>query len=453
MAVKRNRQNTLVWLCLKQLFLSALFVFAEIIVFVVLFYIGLNNHIILPANYSEQILIKNKDTISRSNPFNEMLIPHTCFYGIFDLDKNYKKGNLNEKLQKDATTFLKNRELAQNRYFLIERENEYCVVCYDISAHFASPILHNFCPKLEFTIIILFIIVFVAIILLNAAYFSKKLKKELIPLLEAVEQIRNKELEFKIKHSGIKELDAVLVSLDDMKTALSESLKKEWQTEQKRKSHISALAHDIKTPLTIIKGNAELIKEEDILAKVYQYSNHINNSADKIERYIQLLIDATKNNFTMNMQIETINLAVFIEEIISEAKNLCKTKKIELISKTMNVEKTITADKELLLRAILNIIKDAVEHSSFDSKIYVDFSYADKKFIVETEDFGTGFTPEALKNAKNQFYTEKKERAKEHYGLGMYVADTVAKNYNGSIEYYNKPNQTGAVVLFLVRAE
>jgi K+-sensing histidine kinase KdpD len=79
-------------------------------------------------------------------------------------------------------------------------------------------------------------------------------------------------------------------------------------------------------------------------------------------------------------------------------------------------------------------------------KLYVD--YTDNNLVISIEDFGKGFTHESLKYARDQFYTDKTERSEEHYGLGMYFASNVAEKYNGSVTYYNKPDQTGAVVIF-----
>ena len=59
--------------------------------------------------------------------------------------------------------------------------------------------------------------------------------------------------------SGIKEFDDCLSAINDMRDALRESLEKQWKTEQEKKQQMSALAHDIKTPLTIVRGNACLL--------------------------------------------------------------------------------------------------------------------------------------------------------------------------------------------------
>ncbi len=447
MEVKKFRYNTLFYLFLKQLLRLSVGIFIEIFVLILLVYIGLSIGFILPANYSQHYLKQNEIIISKSVPFDKNLIPHTCKYGLFDFDGNYLSGDFSNDVLEDAKEFIKDSNAANRRFFLIERASGYCVVNYDISAHFASYTLDKIFPKLELMLLVSFVLFFILIVINSALSFGRRLKKELKPVLDEIGQIQNRELNLERKNSRIKEFNDILLSLYDMEIALSESLKKEWETEQKRKSNISALAHDIKTPLTIMKGNAELIVEEDNIAKIYQFAEIINNNADKIERYIKLLIDETKNNLT-NECGEKINLSAIIEDIINESEALCKTSNIELITRNTVTDLEVIVNRDLLERAVLNLIKNAVEHTITNRMIELDFKCIDDKFIVSIEDYGVGFTCEALKYAKNQFYTEKSERNEEHYGIGMYFANNVAETYNGSITYYNKPNQTGSVVVF-----
>ncbi|MDZ4957113.1 hypothetical protein GNF51_15170, partial [Clostridium perfringens] len=126
-----------------------------------------------------------------------------------------------------AKAFIKQQNTSNRRFFLIERENGYCIVNYDISAHFSSYTLHKMFPNPELMIFILFIIVLIITVIKNAVQFGKKLKRELEPLFDEIHQIQEKELNVEHKNSEIKEFDDILLALYDMKTALSQSLKKE----------------------------------------------------------------------------------------------------------------------------------------------------------------------------------------------------------------------------------
>lgn len=450
MELKKWKSNTLFSMFLKQLFWLSVGVFIEIFAFVALFYLGLTIGFILPADYSQNYLERNKTLISKSEPFDKALIPHTCSYGLFDFDGNYLTGDFSNAVVKDAKAFINDSNSTDRRFFLIETANGYCIVNYDISAHFTSYMLDKLFPKLELLLLVLFVFIFIIIVTNSALSFGRKLKKELEPVLYEIGQIQNREINLEHNNSKIKEFNDILLSLYDMKIALSQSLKKEWETEQKRKSNISAIAHDIKTPLTIIKGNSELIMEEDNIAEIYQFADVINNNSDKIEKYIKLLIDETKNNVSDDSE-EKSNLNKVITDIIHESEALCKTKCIELIISKTELDAEINVNKDLIERAVINLVRNAVEHTISEKIIKLNMECIDKRFIVKVEDYGNGFTREALKYAKNQFYTEKSERSEEHYGIGMYFANMVAEKYNGSLTYYNKTNQIGSVVVFDIK--
>lgn len=447
MVLKKFKTNTLFWFFLKQLLLLDICILLEIFVFLVLATIGFDSGFILPANYSEHYLERNKEKIAESEPFDSTLIPHTCQYGLFDTKGNYLSGNFNKTVLEEAKLYLKDAKAVEGFYFFIQRAGGTCVIKYDIAAHFSSPVLHKLFPRLELMMIILFLVVFVIISVNNALLFGKRLKKEIEPVVEEIAQIQTRELNGKQKKSKIKEINDIFLSIYDMESALAQSLKKEWETEQKRKSNISALAHDIKTPLTIIKGNSELIKEEKDISEIYQLADIIDDHSDKIERYIKLLIEETNHPFSEE-RAEEVPLISLVADIQAESEALCRANGISLIVSNPVTGGVAFINRDSVVRAVMNLIKNAAEHTSVDDRIKLSFRYSGGRFGVEVEDYGKGFTREALKYAKNQFYTEKYERSEEHYGLGMYYANSVAEGYMGKLMYYNKPGQTGAVVVF-----
>ena len=80
-----------------------------------------------------------------------------------------------------------------------------------------------------------------------------------------------------------------------MRTALKDSLERQWKTEQEKNRQMAALAHDIKTPLTVVRGNAELLSEKALAAEQKNYVGYIINSALQMQDYVQTLIEATKS--------------------------------------------------------------------------------------------------------------------------------------------------------------
>ena len=102
------------------------------------------------------------------------------------------------------------------------------------------------------------------VIIILTARFAKNLRTQLTPLFEATAEVSKQNLDFEVGHAKIKEFEDVLASFSDMKDNLKISLERQWKTEQTQKELIAALAHDLKTPLTVIQGNADLLTETNL---------------------------------------------------------------------------------------------------------------------------------------------------------------------------------------------
>ncbi|MBE5961623.1 MAG: HAMP domain-containing histidine kinase [Lachnospiraceae bacterium] len=448
MELIKKREQSLFLMFLRQVLWISAAIFMEVVVLGGGFLLLLNRGVLLPANYSEYYLESHKEEIATSSTFPAELIPHTCRYGLFDEEGSYLEGNLSKNQIEDIKDAILNQATLNYCFVSVRRQQELCVILYDVSAHFASPTLHRMIPNPELMAILLFVAVFILNIIGNAFYFGKKLQKELQPLIEEVDEIKRRELFLKPRKSGVKEFASLLDALTQMKTALSESLEKEWKTEQRRKDNISSLAHDIKTPLTIIKGNAELIQEEDTLRDIYGYAEEINASSDRIERYIRLLIDETKN--MENREDKILSSEKLAHELISQADALCRANQTILLTNKAVLNGEVKGDSERMIRAVINIIMNAIEYTREPKQVKLSCKEVKEHLIFEVEDYGSGFTPEALRHASEQFYTQKKERQGEHYGLGMYFASCVADEHQGSLSYSNKEDHGGAIVTWSI---
>lgn len=440
-----KREKTLFFLFLKQVIGIVAAVVVELAIFIIMFSIGLNMGIILPADYTENYLFRIENQIADTTPFPKELIPETCEYGLFDFSGKYITGNVEntDKLEK----VLKGKE-HHNGYKVIKREDGYCIIHYSVEAHFSSPVLHDMFPHLEVTTIGLFLVLVVVTLGVNAWGFGKKLRRKLRPLLEEIEHIKDKELIATSTKSDIREFNEVLFALNEMKEALGASLKREWEAEQRRKDNISALAHDIKTPVTIIKGNVELLQEEKDIEQIYRYAAVINANTDRIEHYIGLLINETKNIEDNNI----MSLQELLANIKTQSKMLCETEQIPIVinEDTLDHSKRKIKDSEQILRAVMNMVTNAIDYTDSEKGIALSLYKENKRIHLKVEDYGPGFSNEALCHATEQFYTEKKERSGMHYGLGLYFAKSVAKEQNGELCIENKEDGTGAEVTFIL---
>jgi signal transduction histidine kinase len=363
-------------------------------------------------------------------------------------------GNFTVEQSKQVWIDAKNNQnsmLDDRHYKLFNRKDGICIVKYSIRAQFDSPLLKKYFANAKLFGIALFFLLFTGEVLLLAAMFARYLSKEIKILMEVTDNIKRKNLEFESKHSRIREIEEVIDSLNDMKNALKDSLEKQWNMEKSRKNQISALAHDIKTPLTIIKGNAELIKENSREVDNIKYDDYILKSADEIERYLRLLIDMTKSEDTLILKPAKIETKVFFEKIMDKEKALASEKNLEIISKAENIPQLFYADEEFLYRAIMNVISNAIEYSPRYGKLIFKIREHEKVLEFVIEDSGKGFSKEELQSAAEQFYRGDKSRnSKNHYGMGLFITNSFIKMHSGVMELSNSEETGGARVVLKI---
>lgn len=448
MGVNTKKEVTLYNVFIRYLVSFCLLTFLSILLPFLILTTGINTGILLPANYAQNNIEKVKHQLLNNSEFNEVEITYPYKYGFYNEELEIQSSNLKENQINEAYKYLKGDSFKSNYiYTKIQLNDGICVIAYDIKAHFSSQKLNDVILYPEIFIIILVFILFFLNSVILVRSFGKKLKSELKPLKNSTELIISKNLDFEVDPTNIKEFNEILTSIDNMKEALKESLETQWKSEQKKKEQMAALAHDIKTPLTIIKGNAELLSENELLGEDKEYTDYIIRNANKIEQYTSLLIDISKAESEIDYKMELIDFHGFMNNLRDEFNMMCKRKKIKGIIDTNNPPIKFNGNKELLLRALNNIIINAIDHSREEDTVDLGIRMENNKLIFTVKDCGTGFSKEGLKNATNQFYMEESERkVGKHYGIGLYIAETIAKKYGGEIVLKNRDDMQGAEV-------
>ena len=123
--------------------------------------------------------------------------------------------------------------------------------------------------------------------------------------------------------------------------------------------HIMKLAHDLKTPLTVIQGNIDLISETELDDEQQLYAGYITESSGQMGVYIRTLIDISRAAAGYQPGLEKFDISDYMEQIEAQANSLCLTKEICLHMETGKNLGTFKADKLLLERAIMNVIGNA----------------------------------------------------------------------------------------------
>ncbi|MEG0019063.1 MAG: HAMP domain-containing sensor histidine kinase [Oscillospiraceae bacterium] len=402
---------------------------------------------LLPANYSETKLSGIAQALIAD--FDPNLLPLNTSYVVIDEGFGVIDSNMSANDKIYTLNYLSTGRRSYSagyKSFTLSNKN-ILVVKYEILARFENETLNKIIPYPEIAILSFVFVSIVFFTIITALAFSKKLKTNLLNITYATEKIAAQDLDFEIEPTKITEFNTSLAAIDKLKNELRASLHKQWGDEQQKRLSLSALAHDIKTPLTVIKGNTELLLEDDLEKDALECVSYIKQSANTIEKYIETLMDVVNDNkFGVNKK--NIPLINFINGIEEDALSLCKTKDIDLRVQNHSNSNCITIDSELVQRVIMNIMDNAVRYSNKGSNIDFIVSEDDAYFIFRISDSGKGFSPESLKKATTEFFTEYTARSCKHYGLGLSFAKKVADLHNGLLEFHNT-NQGATVTLKL----
>jgi len=438
---------------LRYLFFLSLGVILLVVLLLGLTLFALSTNIVLPANYAETQISLSRDRIASSSSVTADMIPDLVDYAVFSKEGKFLAGNLSNKEAFKAWDVMKKKHSQSITHFysFIERENEICILRYDLVPQYRSAIMRKYLPNPQLLDILLFIIGVITIATVLAIHFGRKLKKKMFSLQEAIEKIQNQNLDFSINPTGIREIDNISFSLEQMKGALNNSLKQQWELEQARREQISALAHDLKTPLTIIRGNAELLQDTVQDETQREYNDYILKNTMEIEKFTKQLIDLSKMEQKVVSEKANVEMDAFILQLEHQMKALSLEKCLEVIVEKDNLPASIFMDKELFYRAMLNLIVNAVEHSPIKSKVILlvqgEMNFV--HFIVV--DSGAGFSAKDLNEATKQFYRGDPSRnSANHHGMGLYIAQSIITKHGGTLTLENDSMSGGGKVTITI---
>ena len=402
------------------------------------------------GDYSEIRANELAPILAATPDLSDVQIPMGIEYAL--LDKNYQliETTLDEteleQAMRYATTGASDQNL-QKRYLLVTRENEYIVLQYYIGAQYTNEWMNKYLPSPDMLLIVLIAAGGIFVCLFLTTRFAKKLRLQLVPLFEATSEVAKQNLDFEVGHSNIKEFEDVLISFSHMKESLKASLEQQWKAEQMQKEQIAALAHDLKTPLTVIQGNADLISETELDEEQRLYAEYISSSSEQMQLYIRTLIDISRAATGYQLNIEDIDLPAYIKQLREQIDALCQTKKIGLQVEIEHLPAVLSVDKLLLERAIMNVVNNALDYSPQDSSISISMMGDNGSLKISVTDAGPGFSQEDLLHAEEQFYMADRSRSSNlHFGMGLFITKSIVQQHDGQLILSNSEKTGGAQV-------
>ncbi len=409
-----------------------------------------NNGYIYPANYAESNIYKVEKSFENDD-FTTKDIPYYYEYRyikddkiiVDTIDPKYKEYVDIAQKEGDSST----QSPINTKYFKrVRAKDKSLILSYRLSAISTSKNIYARVNNIELIYIPTFFLIWLIVFSLLVRHSVKILKNEIKKIAKTNEQIQALNLNYERDDSKYSEIYGVLSSLDIIAKDLKISLNKQWEIEQEQKDLIENISHDIRTPISLIRGNTELIKEE-ISPNQLEYINDIEIGLDRLNTNVDKL-SSFSQNFNIHAQLvnkDMLNYWINIAESITSNKN------IDLVVTRKDFSK-VKLDKEQIATAIQNVIVNATEHSPKKSNIYLSFEDRKNYYVIEIKDQGTGFKKEILDQAAQKYLTTKKDKTATH-GLGLSIVSEIIKNNNGDfiINNYEDKDNYGACLKFVFK--
>jgi signal transduction histidine kinase len=412
--------------------------------------------VVIPANQVESDLSAVRNEIETSKVFNPDVLPDGTSYVFLTREFKLKKSNMPVNLQEESLLNyqFKNAHGGIYGYFQsFERSDGIVIVNYQLSPRYRNAWMNQHFPNADLMMIgsmfVSILIIFIAL----TFYYANKLRQQLRPILRATEKISQQDLDFQTSQSTIKEFNQVLSGLDHMRAALRESLMENWKAEQDKQNQISALTHDLKTPLTVARGNAELLAMTPLDVEQMDLLEHFQKGITQVDAYVKELSELNKMSLKKTLTLGEVSVKDFVEDIYDQTLSLAQTKHIKVLCDKKEIENEIMGnwDRPLLNRAFMNIVSNAVEHTPSGSQLTLFTKIASDEFKFICLDSGPGFSLESLEKATQLFYQEDKSRqSRNHSGLGLTIANDIVRLHHGSLSLSNDHTTGGAKVTIIL---
>jgi histidine kinase len=291
---------------------------------------------------------------------------------------------------------------------------------------------------------VLFVTLLFILVITNGTltyYVSRSIITPIESLKNAARKIKNGDLNHEIEIRGKDELTELAQTFEDMRKQLKESAALQAQYEENRKELIAHISHDLKTPITSIKGYIEGIQDgvatsperlQRYLQTIYQKSNDLDHLIDELFLYSKL--DLKKVPFAF----ETVDLKDYLSDYLEELNFDFETTQTKVrFTHDASPDYLVQLDRDKMKRVLSNIIDNSLKYMDKASgTIDINLRKNENCVKIEIADNGPGIPSDALPYVFHQFYRAEQSRNKQTggSGLGLSIARMIVEEHNGKIE-------------------
>ncbi|MBD0383745.1 HAMP domain-containing sensor histidine kinase [Paenibacillus sedimenti] len=285
------------------------------------------------------------------------------------------------------------------------------------------------------------------IVTMAVLFYRWKLKRPLEILKQASENISANDLGFRISYDSRDEMGELITIFENMRAQLEKNIKTLWRSVEERKQLNAIFAHDLRTPLSVLKGYAEFLatylpekklSDEKVLDLIHTMNLHIL----RLESYAEAMasIQKLEDVPVHRRPMDTTPLTALLND---SAEQLTRQVGKRFVSSMEDANITINVDTYVVMQVFENLVANGARYAA--SQVNVRYVIQDGSINITVTDDGPGFSDEALHKADLPFYRGEMWDANEHRGLGLYVCKVLCEKHEGSLQVENHPYGGGSV--------
>lgn len=247
-----------------------------------------------------------------------------------------------------------------------------------------------------------------------AMFLSRRIAKPISDMTKKATKLADGNYNLVFKNTGINELDELANSLNYLEQEVS-------KTDTYRRDLMANVSHDLKTPLTMIKAYAEMIKDITIDDKEKTIKNLdvIIEETERLNILVNDILELSKlQNNQDNLDIEEFDIVSLIKDILRRYEIIKETENYNLILESPE-SIIVKADKKRISQVIYNLINNAVNYTGDDLRVIVRLTEESKDCLVEIIDTGKGIDEEDFQNIWNRYYKQEKNHKRNIVGTGL----------------------------------
>ncbi|MDO4552253.1 MAG: HAMP domain-containing sensor histidine kinase [Bacillota bacterium] len=312
--------------------------------------------------------------------------------------------------------------------------------------------------KDDFLLFILLWVILVALLVLATCIFlstrlSRAVLRPLAELRQAADNIAKGELDFDVMSWEDQELEELCRSFEEIRKRLKANAEKELKAEEERSLLIANLSHDLRTPITTIKGYSEGLRDGVAASpeKTRQYLDTIYNKAVVLERLVESMTEFSELELgRLQYAMEYVDMTAYLKDLAEEYRPEAEERGFRFEARLPEEPLMVVADRGKLKRVLDNLVSNAMKYNKEGGSVLLSAETDGRGVLVCVSDTGTGIRREDLGRVFDVFYRGDEARSSSKgSGLGLAIARQIAEDHRGKIWMKSEDGSGAQVFLYL----